>query len=611
MADDPSICLFGAFELDLACHQLRRKGRAVRLQPRAFKVLTLLAAKAPHLVTRETLRRELWRDHTFVGFDQGINASIKQIRAALRDDANNPRYIETVPRIGYRFIADASWPDAARPVPPVDDVLPAVRRAYSRASLGAAALVVAVGGVGLGVWFSWYRQAPEAFAPRMKVVQFESLDGNPESARIAQALTDGVVARLAASADVELVAGADGQTSTRSSRAPHSTVKGIVEGSVLVSDEQVRVSARLLDAPTSHVLWTEIYDVERTDALGVQADVTPAIVAAVRLTLGDRSSPSGSTEPVSVEVHRAYLRGRYHWGRRTPEDLAASLRYFRQSVEQDPTYARGYAGLAESHIVLGDYASAHAAALKALEFNGSLAEARAAFARTMLPMNGWNWLAVEAEFTRAIHLDPTYATARQWYAHYLGARGRHDEAIAHLRMAEALEPFSFTVKENIGWQLYLARRYDEALKCLRGTLNVIPDFVPALETAGLALTQKGNYEEAIATLKRAVRLTGSKSVSAALLSYAYSRSGRASNARMVVQELHGGRELHPDTVLIGAVVHYRLGDKERAFEWLNTAYEDRNGGLAWLNVDPAFDDMRAEPQFKELVSRVGLSERGQ
>jgi TolB-like protein len=391
-------------------------------------------------------------------------------------------------------------------------------------------------------------------------------------------------------------------------------VDGVVQGAVVRSGGRVRITAQLIDARSDRHLWAETYERDLDDVLALQGEIARAVASAVQVTLTPQEQRHlASTRSVNVEAYDAYLMGRYLWNKRTADGFEKAVEYFQTAIAIDPRYAAAYAGLADCYLAGREdrpkdvIEMARAAALKALEIDPDLAEARSALAGVKLRYD-FDWRGAEEEQRRAIALDSNYATAHTRYSQYLSFRGRFDEALREARRAEQLDPFSVMVRKNTAFVLYWARQYDEALQHYRKVLEMEPTFPQALREIALVYEQKEMFPQSIAVLRKSVGLPGNyfTPMSMADLGHVYAISGRNREARTMLSELHELSRKEYVSAFDIAVIHAGLGDKAQALAWLDKAYDDRSFFLVSLNVDPRFDNLRAEPRFRALVQRIGL-----
>jgi tetratricopeptide (TPR) repeat protein len=378
---------------------------------------------------------------------------------------------------------------------------------------------------------------------------------------------------------------------------------------VLRSGNRVRITAQLIQAGTDKHLWAESYERELKDILALQRDVGQAIAQEIRITLvpqdkGDMTAPRS----VDPEVYQLYLKGRYHWNKRTHDGFDRAIEYFQQALDKDPTYPQAYAGLADSYNLLANYGysapkdafpKADAAALRALEIDGSLAEAHTSLAFALHHYD-WDFAGAAREFKRAIELNPGYATAHQWYAEFLTTMGRHDEAVTEILRARELDPLSLVINSNVGRLLFYARRYDQAKEELRNTLELDPNYYWALIHLCMVCAEQGMYAEALQWYQKATRSGEATTV----LAYVYAVSGRKKEARKILDGLVRSEKGEDPFFLAG--IYAGLGEKDNAIAMLEEAYKGRAFFIVFLGVHPWFDGLRSDPRFISLLARVGL-----
>jgi eukaryotic-like serine/threonine-protein kinase len=395
------------------------------------------------------------------------------------------------------------------------------------------------------------------------------------------------------------------------------SVDAVVEGGVLRSGERVRVSANLIEAATDRLRWSRTYERSVGDVLALQGEIARAIAEEIRIEIspGERRRLAAGGRTVKPEAYEAYLKGRYLWNRRTPDELRRGIEQFQRAIELDPGYAEALAGLADSYSILGDinamrptdaFALARTAVERALAIDDGIAEAHTSLG-FLRAFHEWNWAGAAASYERAIALNPGYATARQWYAEYLISQGRFDEALASARRARELDPLAFIFGTTVGDTLFFARRYDDAIAELRATLDMEPRFVPAHRDLGRALIQRGRVDEGIEEFLTAARLERSDPTASPGLAHAYAVGGRADEARTILK----GLEARASTGLVSlhaiGVIHLALGEKEAALDWLERAYAERDRALVWAKVHPRLDPLRDQPRFAAILKNMGLA----
>src|SRR5271154_2278307 len=561
---------FGVFELDLRAGELRKHGLRVRLQEQPFQVLAMLLEHPGEVVTREELQKQLWPKDTFVDFDHGLNKAVSKIREALGDSAESPRFIETVARRGYRFLAEVKPADAA-PVqspelatqphlePGSDDRADLVGKSEKskelRPSLAwrISAFVLLLLAAPLAAWklHSWNRPSPVIRS--LAVLPLESLSNDASQDYFADGMTDELISDLGQISALRVISRTSVMTYKHARKplpqiARELNVDAVVEGTVLRSGDQVRITAQLIDAAADKHLWSQSYEGELKDTLALQSKVARAIADQIQINLNPQERAAlKNVKAVNPEAYEDYLKGRFFWNKRTADGLKVAQTYFGRAINEDPKYARAYSGLADTYALMGDwqyavmppkqaFPQAKAAAVKALELDSSLGEAHNSLAFCLDGFD-WNFEAAGTEFQRAIELNPSYATAHHWYAWHLSLFGRYDEALAEMRKAENLDPLSLIINSDLAELLLIARSYDESIRQSLKVIEMDPDFALAHNQLGQAYLQKHMHEQAVAELQKAVRLSGGSPTCIANLARAYAASGKNSEAASLLSDL--------------------------------------------------------------------------
>jgi TolB-like protein/DNA-binding winged helix-turn-helix (wHTH) protein/Flp pilus assembly protein TadD len=643
----PRLIRFGVFELDLRSGELQKQGRKIRLEGQPLHVLICLLENAGELVTREELHRKLWPADTFVNFEHGLNAAVKRLRQALSDSADNPRFVETLPRRGYRFIAPIQAAGVSGDVPAVNvaagvTAVPATRdqpapkdhdqvdlsektvvfrrRVWPRAwkSFGVALLLV------LGILVVWILRPGSHSTPVIRslaVLPLENLSGDSSQDYFSDGMTDELITELGQISELRVIS----RTSVMTYKGAHKSlqqiardlnVDSVVEGTVLRSGNQVRITAQLILAAADKHLWAQSYEGDLRDMLALQKQVASSIAREIRIKLTPHEQAVlKNAKRVNPDSYEAYLKGRYFWNKRTADGLKKAIDNFNQAIEKDPNYARAYAGLADSYALLGDweygvlapkeaYPRAEAAANKALQLDSTLGEAHISLAFCLDGFD-WKWESAGKEFRRGIELNSGYATGHHWYAWHLTAMGRTGEAFAEMKKAESLDPLSLIISADLAEELLIAHRYDEAIKESRKTMDLDPDFAVAHYELGQAFVQKHRYHEGIAELQRAIELSGGSTTCTSNLAYAYAVSGMRNEAAKILNDLKNRSNHGFSNAPEIALVYVGLGQKDQAMAWLENAYSERfNPGVL---LRPAFDPMRSDPRFQDLLRRIGLN----
>jgi TolB-like protein/DNA-binding winged helix-turn-helix (wHTH) protein/Flp pilus assembly protein TadD len=586
---------FGVFELDASSGELQKQGRKIKLEGQPVQVLLCLLENPGELVTREELHAKLWPADTFVNFEHGLNAAVKRLRQALNDSADNPRFVETLPRRGYRFIA---------PVQTAGEEEPKPRRPTLRWWLVGFVFLIAMGAVAWAI-----RSRPPAIRS-LAVLPLENLTGDPSQEYFADGMTNELTTELGRISELRVIS----RTSSMTYKGSHKSlpeiarelnVEAVIEGSVFRSGNRFRITAQLILASADKHLWAKSYEGDVRDTLAMQSEIARSIAEQIRvqLTPHERAALKKSS-PVNPEAYEDYLKGRYFWNKRTADGLKKAIEYFNQSLEKDPDNAEAYAGLADSYALLGDweygvlspkeaYPKAKAAAKKALELDPDLGEAHISLA-FCLDNFDWDWEGAEKEFRRGIELNPGYATGHHWYAWHLTAVGRNGRAIAEIEKAQSLDPLSLIIGADLAEEYLIAHRYDDAIKQSRKVMDIDPLFAVAHYELGQAFVAKHLYPEAIAESEKAIALSPGSSTFTSNLAYAYAVSGRKTDALRLLEGLKNPSEI--------ALVYAGLGDHDSAMEWLEKAYAERfNPGIL---LRPSFDPLRSDPRFQNLRDRI-------
>jgi TolB-like protein/DNA-binding winged helix-turn-helix (wHTH) protein/Tfp pilus assembly protein PilF len=639
-----SVVRFGTYEVSLQSGEVRKAGLRIRVQQQPMKLLEMLLEHPGEVVTREELRSRVWPSESFGDFDQALNIAIGKLRSALGDSAENPRFIETLPKRGYRFIADVSVVDVdARPrrQEPVAGDLPAtdpghkiqdaglvvapIRRLWPRRwVVGALALVIIIiiSVSILSVWRFRSRTPAPSGIRSIAVLPLDNLSGDASQNYFADGMTDELITDLAQISALRVIS----RTSVmiyKGARKPlpqiarELNVDAVVEGTVLHSGDQVRITAQLIEASTDKHLWSQTYAGELRDTLALQNRVASAIADQIRINLTPREQAElRSAKAVNPEAYQSYLKGRYFWNKRTADGLKAALAYFNQAIEEDPKYAQAYSGLADTYALLGDWQygvmsfkealpKAKATAIKALELDSSLSEAHTSLGYSLRAFD-WDFDSAGKEFQRAIELNPGYATAHHWNAMNLGLLGRPKEALVEMRKAENLDPLSLIINADLAEFLLLTHSYDESVKQGRKIVEMDSTFAIGHKQLGDAYLLKQMDKEAVAELQVAVRLSGGSPICVADLARAYVASGQKNEAMKLLSDLKKSSNPSFTNAPHIAMIYASMGDNDQAMHWLEKAYEERFNPSILLRS--GFDPLRSDPRFEELRRRIGLPE---
>ena len=653
-SEQPRIARFGTFEADLGSRELRKGGVRIKVHGQPFEVLAMLLNRPGEVVPREELRQRLWSTDTFVDFDAGLNTAINRLREALGDSAENPRFIETVPRRGYRFVApveaEISKPRAANgrsseaPSEVVQKAAPTSARIHARRvmvlTLGLALIVVLLAVLSLtGMRERLFGRKNVAHIESLAVLPLANLSGDPRQDFFADGMTEDLITDLGKIGALRVISRTSvvqykGTKKALPEIARELNVDALVEGTVARSGNHLRITASLLQASPEKHLWAESYESEAGDILTLQGQVAQAIAhqIQVKLTLEEQRL-LGDTRPVDPQAHDDYLMGRYLCGKDTREALEKGIKYFELAIKEAPSDPLGYAGIANCYVLLawgGDIfvedlspaqvlPKARDAASQALRLDENLAEAHTSLANIEMVLN-WNWAGAEREFKRAIALNPNYSPAHVYYAHYLAAMGRSEESVEEAERSLQLDPFSTFTMDFSDWVFYLDRYYDLATEQTRRTLELAgPELPWSHYDLGQIDDATGRHQEAIEEFIKAQQAFGMSPGRLAELQSEYQQSGEKGYWRKALefcQEASKERRKFATASGYGfcdyvkdlylALFHVRLGERDAGFQALESAYTKHETELIYLNVDPQWDDVRSDPRFQSLIRRVGL-----
>lgn len=648
------IMRFGTFEADLTTGELRKGGLRIKLQGQPFEILVMLLERPRELVAREDLQQRLWPTDTFVDFDHGVNAAINRLREALGDSADSPRFIETVPRRGYRFIAPveshASVPpgsnaaavgnastEEGRATTQTVRLILAKRRAVVLAAAAVVAITLLAGLSSSGVRQRLFgRRSPQIRS--LAVLPLVNLSSDKDQDYFTDGMTEELTTDLGKISALRVISRTSamqykGTNEPLPEIAKDLNVDALVEGTVARSGTHMRITANLVQASPEKHLWAETYESEVGDILTIQREVAQSIAREIQVNLTPQEQKLlGAARTVNPKAHDDYLRGHHLCNNNTREGLDQGIRYLQQAVEDDPNDPLGYAGLADCyslHAWSGDIFSgdltpkdtmplARDAATRALQLDDSLAEAHTALANVEL-IYGWNWPGAEIEFKRAIALNPNSSEAHMWYSHFLIAMRRFDESSAESRRAMELDPYSEFTRDMSIWTIYLARRYDDALQQSAKSLQLFSEVAWPHYHSGLIYERTGRGGDAIEEFMKAEEKFGISAASLVELRKAYRQSGgkgywrkylslceaAASHPRRFANPRgYGWCDYMQDADV--AAVQVRLGDFNAAFDSLEKGYSNHGDALIYLNVDPFWDAIHTDPRFRDLVQRVGL-----
>ena len=564
---------FGQFEMDGTTGELRKDGTKIRLQEQPLQILQILLEHPGELVSREALRKRVWPTDTFVDFDHGINNAIKRLRESLSDSANTPHYIETVARRGYRFIGSLAAVD----------------------------------------------RAPAAI-PSLAVLPLENLSRDPEQEYFSEGLTEALITALAKIGMLRVVS----RTSIMQYKAVHKPLREIarelevdfvVEGTVLRVGRRVRITAQLIDAPKETHLWAESYERDLRNVLALQSELAQAIAQEVQVKLTPQERKHlAQTRAVDPEAYEAYLKGRYHWNRRSRDGLGKATQHFQQAIARDPRYAAAYAGLADCVSILGWWGfvspehgcgKGKVLALKALEFDPNLPEAHTSFAWSTAYYD-YDFPKCKREFRLAIELNPNYATARGWHGLTLSMIGGYEEALAEAKQAVRLDPVSSIINGMLGLVYWFGGEYDASLDQHKKASDLDPAAFQLHWGVGTCYLANRMYDAAIAEMETALQLTGRTPMSVAFLAGSYAAAERGQEAEQLLSELAELSTVRYVSPYVISLVFAAMKQTDQAFAQLEAGYRERAAWMVWMNRDPRLETLRSDPRFQDLLRRMNF-----
>ena len=643
-----AIIRFGPYELRSRTRELYKHDTKLKLRAQPFQLLRALLERRGDVLTREELRKLLWTKETFVDFEHGLNAAISELRGVLNDTASDPRYIETMPKLGYRIkvpveVAEQEPNGASASASPARGSAVAVegsqpvgrvngaKKIWWRWIVTAGIIVAVFGAVaGYREWKGHRGGTPQQNDRVMlAVLPFQNLTGDAGQEYFSDGLTEEMIAQLGLM-DPEHF-GVIARTSVMHYKTMQQNaeqigrelgVQYVLEGSVRRDAERVRITAQLIRTANQTRLWTKEFDRELQNLLAVQSEIALETGNEIRQTLGARKPGGKVVAPVvaamsreGYEAYDQYLKGLYLLNKRTLPGFEQAIACFQHAIKKNPQYAPAYAGLANTYTLLTGYSmspsskympQARTAALRAVELNDKLPEAHTALALVVQNYD-WDWQMAEKEFKRAIELNPNYATAHHWYAEHLGFRGRFAEAFRESDEAKRLDPLSLIIAVDHGVLLYYARDYDRAIEQFRVVLEMDPDFTHAHMIQN-AYAAKGMYKEAIADIENGKRGAGLGPWYWSAKARVYGQWGHQAQAHQALQALEEMNKRHPVDPAPLAWAHMGMGHREDALRWLEKAYDQHSSGIITLKVEPIYDPVRSDPRFIEIMRKMQFPE---
>jgi TolB-like protein/DNA-binding winged helix-turn-helix (wHTH) protein/Flp pilus assembly protein TadD len=657
------------FELDLRPRRLRHGSRVLKLERIPLEILALLLAHSGNIVTRDQIVSRVWGHGVFLDTDNSIRGAIRKLRQALKDDAESPRFIQTITGQGYRFIApvtdprESSGTHASDPntsavigsdrdfVSELDGWLQARRlhvvdqelaprsekagsaepafehgiRSHRWRFFTAAAASVVLACVALLAIRAWRRDSGNPVDSTRKtvlaVLPFDNLSRDPDQEFFSEGLTEEMIAQVGKLNRDRLkvvgrssVAKYKGSTLAAREIGKELNADYLVQGSVRRSSDRVRITVQLILARDQTDVWSESYDRELKDVLAVQDSVVRSIASEIHIALNEEQEKRlAARRLISPEAFEAYLKGRYYWNKRTGQSMLRAEQYFEQAIDKDPAYAAAYSGLADcnSGLTWHGFKSPAEALPKAYAAARKALEidpesAEAHASLGLAMTHGWNWTGAEAEFKRALQLDPQYANAHHWYGDYLSIRSRHGEALTEAKRALELDPLNLMISTWMGFRYYMARDYSRAIDQNLNSVELDPNFAAAHLMLGEDYLGAGLHKEAVNELMKAASLSDDSPLYTAQLAVALDAAGRPSDALRIAHQLETSSGKRYVSPYGLAQIYAASNRQEDAFRWLQAAYEDHAVWMGYLAVDPVFDRYRSEDRFKTLLRRVGL-----
>lgn len=616
---------FGPYRIDTGQRLLHRGNELISLPPKVVETLLALVGNSGRMVDKAELLSRLWPD-TFVE-EGALTRNISLLRKTLEDTAGEARYIETIPKRGYRFVATVR---TGLPVPLADQTpaegieTPENPRKKRRGSVWLAIPAIA-GALALAGYLS--RPQPDKLLPiasastrTLAVLPFRNVIHDPSQDYFVDGMTEALVTSLAKLGNLRVISLASGNANRGELAALAAVAHGhpanlVLKGTVLRAGERVRIDAQLLDPKSRSVYWANFYEGDLKDTVALESTVAEAIASEIQgsITAADRKLLRKGSQ-IPPDALEAYMRGRYFWNRRTEDGLRRAARYFQQAISADPTYALAYSGLADSYSLLGSIGVdgmppnkamplAKAAAQKAIEINPDLAEGHVSLAYVKLSYD-WDLPGAAEEFTRAMALNPGWATAHHWRSHYFMAAGELGRATEEMRTAQRLEPLSPAINIGVGWCYYYSREFDQAIEQYRTVLEMDPNFALAHQTIGMAYEAKGMYSEAIEHFKLAAALSSDSPSAVSALGSVYATVGRTREARLQLARLEEISRHRYVPALYIAAIHEGLGETAAMFEWAWKALGEHSDYFMYLHLEPRAGKVARHPEFIKVLARV-------
>ena len=628
MRTEEYIFKFGDYVLESREHSLKKGTQQIHLRPKAFETLLYLVEHHGSLVKKQDMLDDLWPN--VIVTENTLSHCIDEVRQTLQDNAQEPTFIRTIPRVGFKFIAevkelktdtDITISDNSKVNEKRGNINNAAiedrkknqsRKKYIHVGIIVIILVV----LSTLVVFNLINNNKKKINS-IAVLPFMNLNVNPDEEYFADGMTETLIANLGKVKSLRVISRTSVMIYKNASRplpeiAKQLDVDAIIEGSVLNVNGHVRITAKLIKADEDQLLWVKSYKRDLKDILKLQGELAREITSEIQLKLTPEEHANVvASKSVNPEAYIAYLKGRYFWNMRTREGFEKAKKQFLKAIAISSGYASAYAGLSDTYILQGNYGliqsneailKAKKYVTKALELDETLAEAHVSLSACLY--NQWNKARAQKELERAIELNPNYATAHQWYAFSLISSGLIKEGIAEMKKAKNISPLSLRIQVDLGRAFYFAHQYDNAISQYNETLELDQNFPPAHSLLGLAYLEKGGYENAIHELEKGMKLR--KATMSRWLGYAYALAGDTIKANVYLKILLKQWNEWRDGATDIALIYSGFGNKEKTFEWLKKAYDERDTELLSLKVDPLWDNLRSDSRFLDLVHNIEI-----
>ena len=629
------IFYFGDFVLDTRNHSLKKGIQQIHLRPKAFDTLLYLVTHHGSLIKKQDMLDDLWPN--VIVTENTLSHCIDEVRQALEDNAQDPIFIRTIPRLGFKFIADIKElkadenstvnvePEVNNKERKINTFLTRIRQKKQTPLLNLSpkkkytligVIIILLLGLLTAVVFNLINNNDNEIKS-IAVLPFINLNVDPEEEYFADGMTETLISNLGKVKPLRVISRTSVMTYKNASQplpeiAKQLNVDAIVEGSVLNANGYVRITAKLIKADKDQLLWVKSYKRDIHDILKLQGELAHEIASEIQVKLTpEEHAKVVSSKSVNPKAYIAYLKGRYFWNMRTGEGFEKAKEQFLKAIAIDSEYAPAYAGLSDTYFLQGSYGNipineakikARKFVTKALSLDETLAEAHVSLSACLY--NEWDLLSTKRELEKAIELNPNYATAHQWYALILIRSGLTEEGISEMKKATQLSPLSLRIQVDLGREFYLARQYDKAINQYKETLELDQNFPPTHSLLGLVYLKKGDLKNAINELEKGMKLR--KATMSRYLGYAYALAGDSIKADSFLNILLDQWNEWHDGASDIALIYAGFGNKEKTFEWLKKAYDERDTGLLSLRINPLWDAFRTDSRFQNLMNKIEI-----